>query len=179
MTYGNMVAILLYRVIGRIGMMALQVEIVDEGSDTGGRTWDRFCGVSAKIRCPHDPGIGIRARLCVYAFGVIRNVVYDMGGCHTSVLINPGEVNCVCGCVMDFMVFLVYFRDNNQDIITYYICDFPMLTHICWDTQLPAPRCPLGCPSNWVYVLAWQIPTPPSNQMYSKKLLQSLESFHG
>ena len=36
-----------------------------------------------------------------------------------SVVINPGEVNCVCGCVMDFMVFLVYFRDNNQDIIKY------------------------------------------------------------
>ena len=35
-----------------------------------------------------------------------------------SVVIDPGEVNCVCGCVMDFMVFLVYFQDNNHDIIT-------------------------------------------------------------
>ena len=31
-----------------------------------------------------------------------------------SVVIDPGEVNCVCGCVMDFMMFLVYFRDNNH-----------------------------------------------------------------
>ena len=30
-----------------------------------------------------------------------------------SVVIDPGEVDCVCGCVMDFMMFLVYFWDNN------------------------------------------------------------------
>ena len=71
MTYGNMFAISLYRVIGRIGMMTLYLEIVDEGSDMGGRTWDHLCGVSAKIRCPHDLGVGICARLCVYAFGII------------------------------------------------------------------------------------------------------------
>ena len=35
-----------------------------------------------------------------------------------SVVIDPGEVDCFCGCVMIFMMFLVYFRDNNQDIIT-------------------------------------------------------------
>ena len=35
-----------------------------------------------------------------------------------SVVIDPGEVNCFCGCVMNFMMFLAYFRDNNQDIIT-------------------------------------------------------------
>ena len=33
-------------------------------------------------------------------------------------VINPGEIDCFCGCVMDFMMFLVYFQDNNQDIIT-------------------------------------------------------------
>ena len=38
MTYKNVVAISLYRVIGRIGMMTLLLEIVDEGSDMGGRT---------------------------------------------------------------------------------------------------------------------------------------------
>ena len=37
MTSGNMVAILLYRVFG-IGMMTLDLEIVNEGSDMGGRT---------------------------------------------------------------------------------------------------------------------------------------------
>ena len=40
MTYGNMVVISLYRVIGRIGMMTLDLEMVNEGSDMGGRTWD-------------------------------------------------------------------------------------------------------------------------------------------
>ena len=53
-----------------------------------------------------------------YVFGIVQIVVYDVGGCHMSVVIDPGEVDCVCGCVMDYMVFLVYFRDNNHDIIT-------------------------------------------------------------
>ena len=82
MTYGNMVAISLYRVIGRIGMMTLDLEIVNERSDMGGRTWDHFCDVLVMIRCPHDLGVGIWARLCIYAFGIIQIVVYDMGGCH-------------------------------------------------------------------------------------------------
>ena len=56
MTFGNIFTILLYRVIGRIGMMTLDLGMMNEGSDTGGRTWDRLCGVSVKIRCPHDLG---------------------------------------------------------------------------------------------------------------------------
>ena len=32
-----------------------------------------------------------------------------------SVVIDPGEVDCVCSCVMDFMMFLAYFWDNNHD----------------------------------------------------------------
>ena len=47
MTYGNIFTILLYRVIGRIGM-------VNEGSDMGGKTWDRVRDMSVQIRCPHD-----------------------------------------------------------------------------------------------------------------------------
>ena len=35
-----------------------------------------------------------------------------------SVIIDPDEVDCVCGYVLDFMMFLVYFWDNNHDIIT-------------------------------------------------------------
>ena len=35
-----------------------------------------------------------------------------------SVVIDPGEVDCFCGCVMIFMMFLAYFKDDNQDIIT-------------------------------------------------------------
>ena len=56
----------------------------------GGRTWDRIHDVSVKIRCPRDPGVGICARLCIYAFGIIQIVVYDVGGCHMSVVIDPG-----------------------------------------------------------------------------------------
>ena len=109
MTYGIMVTILLYRVIGRIGMVTLILEIVNEGSDMGGRTQDHFHDVSAMISGPHDLGEGICTWLCIYAFGIVRIVVYDMGGCHMSLVIDPGEVNCVCGCVMDFMMFSVYF----------------------------------------------------------------------
>ena len=54
-----MFAILLYRVIGRIGMMALHLRMANEGSDMGCRTWDHVCVVLAKIRCPHDLGVGI------------------------------------------------------------------------------------------------------------------------
>ena len=40
MTYGDIFAILLYRVIGRIGMMTLHLGMTNKGSDMGGRTWD-------------------------------------------------------------------------------------------------------------------------------------------
>ena len=76
------------------------------------------------IRCPHDSGVGICAQLCVYAFGIVWIVVYDMGKCYLSIVIDPGEVDCICGCVMNFMMFLVYFQDNNQDIIT---CPFKLV----------------------------------------------------
>ena len=102
--------------------MTLHLEIVNEGSDMGGRTWDRFRDVLVMISCPHDLLGDICAWLCVYAFGIIQIVVYDVGGCYMSVVIDPGEVNCVYGCVMDFMMFLVYFRDNNHDIITCFRC---------------------------------------------------------
>ena len=51
---------------------------------------DRVCEVSAKIRCPRGSGVGICAQLCVYAFRIVQIVVYDVGGCHTSVVIDPG-----------------------------------------------------------------------------------------
>ena len=82
--------LLLYRVIGRISMRTLHLGVMNEGSDMGGRTWDCVCDVSAKIRCPCDPGVGICAWLCIYAFGIVQIVVYDMGGCHMSVVIDPG-----------------------------------------------------------------------------------------
>ena len=90
MTYGDIFAISLYRVIGRIRMMTLHLGVLNEESDTRGRTWDRVHGVSVKIRCPHGPGVGICAQLCVYAFEFVQIVVYDMGGCHMSIVIDPG-----------------------------------------------------------------------------------------
>ena len=90
MTYGEIFEISLYRVIGRIRMMTLHLGVLNEESDTRGRTWDRVCDVSAKIRCPRGPGVGICARLCVYAFGIVRIVIRDVGGCHMSIVINPG-----------------------------------------------------------------------------------------
>ena len=90
MIYGDIFAILLYRVIGRIRMMTLHLGVMNEGSDMGGRTWDHVRDVSAKIRCPHGSGVGICAQLCIYAFGIVWIVVYDVGGCHTSVVIDLG-----------------------------------------------------------------------------------------
>ena len=58
--------------------------------------------MSVKIRCPHDPGVGICAWLCIYVFRIVQIVVYDVGGCHISVENDFGEVNCFCGCVMIF-----------------------------------------------------------------------------
>ena len=84
----------------------------------GGRTWGHVCDVSAQIRCSHDSGVGICAQFCVYAFRIVQIVVYDVGGCHMSVVISHGEANCFCVCVMNFMIFVVCFRDNNQGIIT-------------------------------------------------------------
>ena len=71
MTYGDMFAISLYRVIGRIGMMTLHLVMINKGSDMGGRTWDHVRDVPVKIGCPRDPGVGICARLCVYAFRIV------------------------------------------------------------------------------------------------------------
>ena len=90
MTYGDIFAISLYRVIGRIRMMTLHLGVMDEGSDTGGRTWDCVRDVSVKIKCPRGPGVGICTRLCIYVFGIVRIVVYDVGECHMSVVIDPG-----------------------------------------------------------------------------------------
>ena len=42
MTYGDIFTISLYRVIGRIRMMTLHLGVMNEESDTGGRTWDLF-----------------------------------------------------------------------------------------------------------------------------------------
>ena len=90
MAYGDIFAISLYRVIGRIRMMTLHLGVLNEEFDTRGRTWDHVRGVSVKISSPRGPRVGICAWLCVYVFGIVWIVVRDMGGCHMSILINPG-----------------------------------------------------------------------------------------
>ena len=69
MAYGDIFAISLYRVIGRIRMMTLHLGAMNEESDMGGRTWDRVPGMSVKIRCPHDSGVGTymhtALRICI------------------------------------------------------------------------------------------------------------------
>ena len=92
-TYVYMLAISLYRVIGRIGMMTLHLEIANEGFDMGGRTRDHLRDVLAMISCPHDLGGGICAWLCIYAFRSVWIVVYDTGVCHMCVVIDPEEVD--------------------------------------------------------------------------------------
>ena len=82
--------------------MTLHLGMTNKGSDMGGRTWDRVCDALAKIRCPRDLGVGICAQLCVYAFGIIQIVVYDVGGCHMSVVIDPG---CVMNLYDVFSIF--------------------------------------------------------------------------
>ena len=90
-------------------MVTLHLGVLNEECDTRGRTWDRVCGVLAKIRCPRDSGVGICARLCVYVFGTVRIVVRDVGGCHMCIVIDPGQVDCFCSCVMNFCdVFSVF-----------------------------------------------------------------------
>ena len=41
------------------------------------------------ISCPADSGKGICAQLCVYVFRGVQIDVYDVGGCHISVVIDP------------------------------------------------------------------------------------------
>ena len=63
MTYGDIFMISLYRVIGRIRMMTLHLGVLNEESDMRGRTWDRVCGVSGKIRCPQIGRASCRERV--------------------------------------------------------------------------------------------------------------------
>ena len=145
--------------------MTLHLGMTNKGSDMGGRTWDCVCDVSVKIRCPRDPGVGICAWLCVYGFGIIQIVVYNVGGCYMGVVINPGEVDCFCGCVMNFMMFLVYIWDNNQDIIT--CCPFLrsafhilLLLITLSHASLPPSVHVLDWPQIWpvVYAMSGQVP---------------------
>ena len=71
-------------------MVVLHLGVLNGECVTRGRTWDRVRGVSVKIGSPRDSGVGICARLCVYAFRIIQIVVHDVGGCHMCVVIDCG-----------------------------------------------------------------------------------------
>ena len=88
-TYVHMLKISLYRVIGRIGLMTLCLGVLNGEIGTKDRTWDNLHDVSAMIGYSGGLGGGICTRLCIYAFGGVCIVVYDMGGCHMSVMIDP------------------------------------------------------------------------------------------
>ena len=49
--------------------------------------------MSVMIICPGDLGVGICAWLCVYAFGDVRIVVYDLKGCRMDVVIDHEDVD--------------------------------------------------------------------------------------
>ena len=121
-TYVYMLTISLYRVIGRIRMMTLHLGVLNEEISMTGRAWGCFCDVSVTISCSGGSGGGICVWLCIYAFGDVGIVVYDMGGCHMSVVIDLERVQLSLRLYINIVVFLVYFRGNNQNIIT-------MLTH--------------------------------------------------
>ena len=89
MAYEYMLVISLYRVIGGTRMMTLCLGVLNGKIDTMDRTWDCLHDVLVKVSCPADSGGGICAQLCIYAFGDVWIVVYDVGGCHMSVVINP------------------------------------------------------------------------------------------
>ena len=79
MTYGDIFAISLYRVIGRIEMMTLHLGMMNEGSDMGGRTWDHICDVSVKIRCLCDPGV-VYVHSFVYMHSEAVGLLFMMWG---------------------------------------------------------------------------------------------------
>ena len=109
MAYEYMLTISLYRVIGRIRMMTLHFGVLNGEIDTMDRTWDHLRDVLAKISCPADLGGGICTQLHVYVFGDVRIVVYDVGECHVSVVINPDGDRLSLWLCMDFCdVFSVF-----------------------------------------------------------------------
>ena len=91
--YGYMLAISLYKVIGRIRVMNLHLGVVNGGGHMIDRAWDHVRSTTAKVGCPGGPGGDICTRLCVYAFGYVLIVLYNVRECNINVLIDTGEVD--------------------------------------------------------------------------------------
>ena len=56
-------------------------------------------------------------------------------------VIYPGEVDLVCSCVVIFVMFLVYFQDNENDITTGMHWDVLGGAGRCWDVLGGAGIC--------------------------------------
>ena len=109
MAYEYMLVISLYMVIGRIRMMTLHSGVLNGEIDMMDRTQDHLCDVLMKVSCPADLEGNICTWLCIYASGDVWIVVYDVVGCHMSVVINPDRDRLSLQLCMDFCdVFSVF-----------------------------------------------------------------------
>ena len=137
MAYEYMLGFLLYRMIGGIRMMALHLGVLNGEIGMMDRTQDRLHDVSAKISCPADSGGGLCTQLCIYAFGDVQIVVYDVGGCHMSVVTNPDRDQLSLWLCMDFYdIFSVFSRLSIE-------CNN---TRVCCTWMLSLRRCLAGHP---------------------------------
>ena len=66
MAYEYMLAISLYRVIGRIRMMTSHLGVLNGEIDMMDRIRDHLCDVSAKVSCPANSGGGILLGICMH-----------------------------------------------------------------------------------------------------------------
>ena len=122
--YGCILATLLYRMIGRIRVMALHLGVMNGGGDMVNRACDCVCGVMVKVRCPDRPGGDICAQLYMSTFEYVQIMSYDVGECNIDVVIDFGKVEgglSLWLCCYFYDV-LVYFWDNGYDIITTTTC---------------------------------------------------------
>ena len=84
-----------------LGVMNGEVDMVD-------RAWGHLHDMSVMIRYPGDSG-----EVYVHGFAYMHSDVFVLlcttwGGCHMDVVIDCGEVDWVCGCVLNFYVFSVF-----------------------------------------------------------------------
>ena len=85
--------------------MTLHLGVLNGEIGMTGKAWDCFCDMSVMISCSGGPGGVICAWLYVYAFGDVWIVVYDMGGCPMSVIINPERDRLSLQLCIDIVVF--------------------------------------------------------------------------
>ena len=57
------------------------------------RACDCTCDTMAKVGCSDGLGGDICAQLCIYVFGYVHIVFYDIGGCNIDMVIDPEEVD--------------------------------------------------------------------------------------